>query len=105
MELSCGAGAAGGVAAPAAALAGDDAWLAASACGLSVTVALGAAGALGIGVDADAPVAGADGSGGVAALAPDDEVAVAVVDGRVTLRLGEIMRTVLPREAIRARRV
>jgi hypothetical protein len=84
--------------APAVALPGGDAWLAARACGLNVTVALGAGG---VAVGAGAAAAGEAG-GGTTALAADDEAAD---DGRLTLRLGVIMRAVLPRVAIRARRV
>jgi hypothetical protein len=54
-----------------------------------------------VAVGAGAAAAGEAG-GGTTALAADDEAAD---DGRLTLRLGVIMRAVLPRVAIRARRV
>jgi len=53
------------------------------------------------GADAGA-AAGAAAGGGVTALAADAEP---VDDGKLMLRLGVIMRRVLPREAIRANRV
>jgi hypothetical protein len=84
--------------APAAGLPGNyAAWLAARACGLSVTVALGAGDALGIGGGAaTAALAG----GGTTALAAVD---AAPVDGRLILRLGVIMRRSFRAKRSRAR--
>jgi len=65
-----------------------------SACGLNVTVALAAGAALGAGAG-EAAGAGTT-AGGTADLAAVDAVPD---DGRLMLRLGVIMRAVLPREA------